>query len=267
MAIEPSASPHSSIYTPHSFHTESDSHDLFREYCGSFPSYDPENLASLDHLCDSLTFQCRPATPSSSPSSFAPFLNATTWQLISWFYNSSPQKSLQDLDNLVHNVILADDFDREDLHEFGVRCETKWLDDAPRDPSSPLFSSDGWHTVSIPIRLPCKKVKQPEDQAPVFLMEGLHYWPITEVVKSAFKEPVAEMFHTMPYKLYWQPDKTCPPEHVITKLYTADTMLEEHEKIKSNHLKVSGCNLETVIATIMIWSDSTHLASFGNAAL
>ncbi|KIK26402.1 hypothetical protein PISMIDRAFT_274760 [Pisolithus microcarpus 441] len=41
-------------------------------------------------------------------------------------------------------------------------------------------------------------------------------------------------------------------------------MLEEHERIKG---QPRDCNLETVVAGLMIWSDSTHLASFGNAAL
>ena len=154
--IEPTASPRSpasSTSTPHTFHTESDSHDLFREYHGGFPSYDPENSMSLDHLSDGPTFHRAPASPLSSPCKnyFAPFLNATTWQLINWFYNSSPQKSLQDLDCLVQDVILADDFDRDDLHNFSAHRETKRLDDAPRNSSSSLFSADGWCTTSIPI--------------------------------------------------------------------------------------------------------------------
>ncbi|KAF8547219.1 hypothetical protein OG21DRAFT_1425255, partial [Imleria badia] len=126
---------------------------------------------------------------------------------------------------------------------------------------------DGWHTTSIPIRLPCNKVKQAENIAPEFHVEGLHYCKITEVVKSAFEEPAAHTFHHTPYKLFWQPDKTHPPERVITELYTSDAMLEEYEKINSKPPEVPGCNLETVIAAIMLWSDSTHLASFRNAAL
>ena len=109
-------------------------------------------------------------------------------------------------------------------------------------------------------------MKQPEDEAPIFHVEGLHYRSITEVVKSAFEEPVAETFHPTPYKLYWQPDKRRPPERVYTELFTSDAMIHEHEKIKCSP-KNPGCNLETVIAAIMLWSDLTHLASFGNASL
>jgi hypothetical protein len=74
------------------------------------------------------------------------------------------------------------------------------------------------------------------------------------------------MFHHAPYKVFWQPDKTCPPERVITELYTSDAMLEEYQKINSKPPEVPGMQ-QTVIAAIMLWSDSTHLASFGNAAL
>ena len=100
MVDEPIASQSSSPNNQDSFHTESDAYDLFCEYYGSFPSYDLANEMSLDDLCDDPTLQCKESISKSIPVSshwnnyFVPFLNATTWQLISWFYNSSPQKSL-----------------------------------------------------------------------------------------------------------------------------------------------------------------------------
>ena len=262
----------SSDHTPtRHFRTETDGNNLFREYQDFFPSYDPENASSIHHICDAPTFQ--PSSTDSDPSGprslpfvhtvrenyFEPFMNATVWRLMSWFYKGSTQKSFNNLNTLVHNVILADDFDREDLQKFNAQRETRQLDEA-------RFSSGGWHTTSIPIRLPCERVKQLEGTAPEFHVEELHYCKITDVIKSAFEEPAAQAFHTTPYKLYWQPDKTQPPERVITELYTSDAMLRKHEKVKSS-AKVSGCNLETVVAAIMLWSDSTHLTSFGNAAL
>jgi hypothetical protein len=265
------------IDTSHCRQTEPDGNDLFREYSARFPSHDPENVTSLEHLCDGPTFQrveddkdaqlllSRGPASSTLKNYFSPFLNATIWRLMSWVYNSATQKSLDDLNHLVHDVILADDFNSNDLHQFNARHETKWLDDTPSDTS--FSTSDGWHTTSISIRLPCDKVKQTEDTAPEFHIEGLHYRKITKVVKSAFEEPAARMFHHAPYKVFWQPDKTWPPECVVTELYTSDAMLEEYQKVDSKPPEVPGCNLETVITVIMLWSDSTHLASFGNAAL
>ena len=48
---------------------------------------------------------------------FAPFLNATVFHLMEWFYQLA-EKTLEDLNYLVCKVILADDFDREDLLRF-----------------------------------------------------------------------------------------------------------------------------------------------------
>lgn len=174
---------------------------------------------------------------------------------------------MDDLNRLVDDVILVDDFDREDLRDFNASREAKRLDGAQNDPTSSIFSSDGWHEASIKICLPCKKEKvSSEDEAPMFEVEGLCYRKPLEVIKSAFEEEAVKEFHTSPYKLFWQPNEDEPPERIITELYTSDVMLHEHEKIRSQPHE-PGCNLETVIAAIMLWSDSTHLASFGNAAL
>ena len=111
-----------------------------------------------------------------------------TWHLINWFYNSSAQKSLADLDFLVKTMMLADDFNSKHLEDFDARCEMKHLDDSPpHDPSamSPTFS-DGWHTMSISICLPCENIKQAESAAPEFAVNGLYYCKIMDIVKAAF---------------------------------------------------------------------------------
>ncbi|KAG2136440.1 hypothetical protein DEU56DRAFT_737272 [Suillus clintonianus] len=197
--------------------TERDAFELFREYPHSFPTYDPENLSYFDNLCDAPTFghvdgdfeHERPwwAGFGSSLEAvhrdyFAPFLNATTFRLMNWFYNASLQKSIEDLRRLVDNVMLAEDFDREDLRDFNPAREAKRLDNAENDPSSTIFSSDGWHEASVNIRLPCEKERfDSEDDAPMFEVEGLYYRKPLEVLKAAFMEEGAKSFHTSPYKI------------------------------------------------------------------
>ena len=46
---------------------------------------------------------------------FTPFINATHYRLLSWFYNGNTTKSAKDLNDLVQQVLLVKDFDREDL--------------------------------------------------------------------------------------------------------------------------------------------------------
>lgn len=152
---DPNTSNFSSVHSPYAC-TQPDGNDLFRQHHGTYPSYDPENSVVLEHLCDGPTFQCSQGshdTHLAAPrtSYFAPFLNATVWRLMGWFYNGSTQKSLDDLNHLVHNVILAEDFDHKDLRNFSAQQETRRLDEAPQDPLSSFFTSDGWRTTSIPI--------------------------------------------------------------------------------------------------------------------
>jgi hypothetical protein len=48
------------------------------------------------------------------------FFNATVCQLMNWFYSGSNQKSIAELDHLVKEVIVRDDFDVSDLEGFSV---------------------------------------------------------------------------------------------------------------------------------------------------
>ena len=86
------------------------------------------------------------------------------------------------------------------------------------------------------------------------------------LIKSTFQDPLAKKFHFFPFKLFWRASPDSPPEHVITEVYNSDAYLEEHEKLKSLPHE-PGCNLETVITAILIYSDSTHLTNFGTASL
>ena len=104
-----------------------------------------------------------------------------------------------------------------------------------------------------------------EDMAPPLEIKGIWHYSVVKVLKSAFMEVSAEHFHLQLFKLYWHDpdDPNAPPLCLISELYNADTFLEEHSKLAAE----TGDDLERVIVAIMLWSDSTHLASFGNASL
>jgi hypothetical protein len=103
-----------------------------------------------------------------------------------------------------------------------------------------------------------------EANAPRYVVSGVFYRPLLEVIRAAFCERAAEYFHLTPFESYWQPSPDSPPERIVTDLYTSDVFIEEHKKIKTQP-RSDGCQLETVVAAIMLWSDLTHLTSFGNA--
>jgi hypothetical protein len=194
-----------------------------------------------------------------------------------WFYNSSLTKSLGTLNNLFHQVLLTPDFVANDLIGFDAAKEAKRLDEfqpqtTPVEDSSTSINSetkqlnDSWIETSVPISLPCDKISHSSDtSAPIFHVKGLLYHKPLEVIKVAFQEFSAAQFHLSPFEEYWKPSLESPPKRIYSELYNSDAYIQEQKKIQFQ--LQPDCELETVIAPIMLWSDSTHLTSFGNASL
>jgi hypothetical protein len=263
------------------YHTEANSYGIYHVYEGGPPSYTPNELHTLQHVSDPSTFTSDPAANDNRPwwssfgsslntinnTFFAPFLNATTFRLMTWFYNGSNLKSLGELDRLVREVLLADDFQVQDLHGFRAAREVERMDEWEDDPESAFSARDGWIETTVKISIPAEKVKNlSEADAPQYSVPGLFLQRPLEVIKAAFCERTAEHFHLSPFKTFWKSSPDSEPQRVISELYTSNAFIKEHENIKSTP-RDDGCKLETVIAAIMTWSDSTHLTSFGNASL
>ena len=187
-----------------------------------------------------------------------------------WFYSGSNQKSLAELDRLVNDVILAEDFDKNDLKKFSATRGGERLDKYKEDAStgnSAFSANDGWINTSVKIRLPAEKVKHTSEGTMLeFEVHGLHYRRPLEVIKAAFKEVAANRFHLTPFKTMWKTEDSVPAQRIYGDVYNSDAMIEEHKAICLNPPDPT-CKLETVIGAIMLWSDSTHLTSFGTASL
>jgi hypothetical protein len=87
---------------------------------------------------------------------------------MNWFYQTG-SNTLHDLNSLVHDVILAPDFDADHLQNFSASSEAKQLDDKPMCPVL-----DGWHESSVKILLPKTGAKYAhEDDAPEAEIPGV----------------------------------------------------------------------------------------------
>ena len=279
------------------FETDLNSFGIYRIYKSGEPTFTPDNNFHVDSVADGPNFikdqrselkptwaspfgtdftQTEPpdnTKPISAQLPYLPFQNMSIFCLMGWFYDSSLMKSLGTLNNLVHQVLLAPDFDPNELVGFDAAKEAKRLDDF--DPSLPEESrslskqfNDGWIETSVPISLPNIGVSHLSvAAAPVFHVKGFSYRKPLEVLKAAYQEPSAAHFHISPFEEYWKPSPNSPPERIYSELYNSDAYIQEHEKIRTQPRPASGCELERVIAPIMLWSDSTHLTSFGHASL
>jgi hypothetical protein len=197
---------------------------------------------------------------------FYPFLNATSFQLVKWFYGTSNTKSLGDLDLLKQGVFSAPNFNASDLQNFSATWEMARLDTYDST-DSPFVAEDGWTEGLVSLQVPNTKFKYSlESAAPEFVVSGLYYPPLLEVLKSACLSPDVQKYHWIPHRLFHKSQEAdiC----VYTDIYNLDAMLEEDAKLQV-HLPESGngCDAEVAILAILLWSDSTHLTNFGTASL
>ncbi|GBE86159.1 hypothetical protein SCP_0900360 [Sparassis crispa] len=176
---------------------------------------------------------------------FTPFLNVTTYRLMNWMYGPSDMKSISEIDSLVHNVLLADDFDPTHLQNFSTARELKRLD-THSNTSNAFSADDVWVEGSVKIRLPKEHTRfKSEDEAPEFEVSGIYYRRLLEVIKAAYQDTAARTFHWIPFKLFWRPHYDSSDDsdsddsnddagdiRVYTELYNSDAFLEEDAHIR-----------------------------------
>jgi hypothetical protein len=248
------------------FKSDANGYSVYRIYQGGRPSYTPDEIYHVDYASDSRNFIFAGPKVSFDPHQ-NPFENISILRLMNWFHNNATSKTLNDLDTLVHEVILAPDFDKNHLLNFRGSRESDRLDKFCEEPESPFSGDSRWIETSVNISVPCEKVKHASEiDTPVFTVKNLYYRRPLEVIKGAYHEVAAEHFNITPYKEYWQPSPDSPPERIFSELYNSDACIQEHERIKAQP-RMPGPQLEIVIAAIMLSSDSTQLTSFGTASL
>ena len=243
---------------------------LYRHFT-TWPSVDPENDITIDDLTDAPTFlnptdrgYRKPdeifASTETSSNPFAPYLNATVYRLMNWFYQTG-SKTINDLNSLVHDVILAPDFDTDHLQTFSANSEAKRLDDNPNCPSA-----DGWHESSVKLKLPKTGSKYAsEDEAPEAEIPGILHRDLLQSIISAFKDTSFEAFNLKGFTQFWKPSPDEPVEEIFGEVYSSETFREMEQEVQS--MKPPGETLESIVVPIMAYSDMTHLANFGTAAL
>ncbi|KAJ3476937.1 hypothetical protein NLI96_g10810 [Meripilus lineatus] len=168
----------------------------------TFLTYDPDSTTSLEHLSDlpvnphlsppitaphslsthipsdpyplpnrqSTTERSKPSEASQShPNTYAPFSNWSIAGLMDWMWTGSHQKSIAELDQLVHNVLLDPRFDPSHLENFSTSRKTAKLD------QDLAFKDDAWIECDVQVQVPDgHSHSQPTDPLiPIFTVPGL----------------------------------------------------------------------------------------------
>ncbi|KAG2158533.1 uncharacterized protein EDB93DRAFT_1076521 [Suillus bovinus] len=188
-----------------------------------------------------------------------PFPNMTVHRLMSWMNSGSALLSEIKVSHLVKDVILAEDFDPKHLENFSMKRSLRELD---RDENGKKVTfPDDWIETDITINIP---TKSKEDGLQPYMIPGFHYCPLVEVICAAFADVQARVFHLLPSKRLWKDPLDDHEERIFDELYTSDAWLEAQDHIKKLP-REHGCSLERIIAGMMLFSDTTHLANFGTA--
>ena len=254
---------------------------LYREY-PNIPSHNPDDTLCLLHLVDNnlpineMEMSASVSTPlslqdpisnssSSNAASFFPFKNSTIFGMMSWMWTGSSMKSIGEMKKLV-DFLKSDDFKKDDLDAFDIHSETTKFDNYLERPASDN-PQDGWRESEVIIQVPDGKIHS-KDSIPTFKVPGFHHRSLVDVIKTAYSDTASTSFHYMPFKSFWK-DSSTPesvPQRVYDELYSSDAMIDAHMKLQQQPPEL-GCTLERVVASLMLWSDSTHLANFGTASL
>ncbi|KAK0493662.1 hypothetical protein EDD18DRAFT_1356645 [Armillaria luteobubalina] len=126
-----------------------------------------------------------------------------------------------------------------------------------------MFVPDGWKEDFITLHLTQTGFSfKSEDSTPTLDIHSIWHHPLVDVIIDAFQDPSALDFHVKGFCQMWiRPDGSMDCVH--GEVYCSNVYLEMEDKITQE----PGCNLETVMAPMMLQSNSTHLANFGTASL
>lgn len=196
---------------------------------------------------------------------YAAFSNPTSGLLMAYQYSGTGQQSVAELQRLTGFV--GDPlFNNMDAASFSHTRESKNIDAYLEKKSNPFREEYGWHHSAVKIRLPKEGTKwNAETEAPELEISGVHHRSITDIIESVFQDDVARTYNMTPYREYWKSPDGRDVE-IFSEAYSSAEMIETYQEI--NDLpREPGDDLERTVASLMFWSDATHLANFGDASL
>ena len=249
--------------------TETDEFGRYRIY-HKRPDHEPRNIPQPDHNdfvteahqgnTEDLAAGLRMPSLSELSGLFGLFVNSTIALLVQWFYSGSSTKSLADVQSLIDDVILHEEFQAEDLQGVKFATEVKKL-----DAFESSFEGKGWKESSVIIKVPCPGYKQDEGVTKEFEVTGVLHRDLVDIMKAACHDPdTLDSFHTTPFKEMWKPSEDAEPIRLYGEAYTSDEMIDAYEEVQNIPPDPEG--VENVVAEILVYSDATRLAQFGTAS-
>jgi hypothetical protein len=249
-----------SLIVRNHFQTVANVFGLWKEYLYR-PSYDPDaSIAAEDLYHPHTSTAVSESDRRKDVEEPSPYRNKTVELVMDWQNTGSSAKADDEVNRLVHDVLLHPKFKLDNLQHFDAGRENRKADAA--DEKSPFLKS--FQQASIDIEVPSGSKHIPSEK---FSIPGLYYRKITALIRDAFNSPSSLKFHYSPFKLFRQCPHGKDSERVFSEMYDSDAFLDEHDKVQRAPTDDPMCKREKAVAALMFWSDATHLASFGTAKM
>jgi hypothetical protein len=252
--------------------TDPDCFGIYRVYARK-PLCDPLQYRTLNTHCGTGIPQNHGTvhTENRTTPYYHPFSNPSAAAMMVTHHSGTSVQSIQQTTQIAHVLgSLGSDLDPMDLGNFNAALEHKKLDAyLANAPGSVFHHEDGWLESSVRIRLPLDKMKMPESNAAELEVGGVFHRDIIEVISSVYRSDTVQSFNHIPFKQFWKPSEDALPERLYGEIFSSEAMIDIDEEIckscPSNDSDES--DLEAISVPLLLYSDSTHLASFGTASL
>ncbi|KAF9227536.1 hypothetical protein BS17DRAFT_793237 [Gyrodon lividus] len=251
------------------FKTNRNTFGLFCVYrMDSLPSHKPEDSSS-----DTLPMPLHNRPPRThnnrSNNSFYPYPNQNSLLLGDWYWNHGSQKSKRSFQQLI-KIIGSPDFRPEDIRDTkwsAIDCQLGTSGNGGSDPTEEWLDEPlGWKqtdvTISAPFHRRCRH-PGPKD----YCISDFYHHSLLSIIREKVLDPTHHrIFHFEPYELRWHPPHRAASVGVHGELFTSRAFLQAHQQLQESPPE-TGCTLPRRIITLMFWSNSTQLTSFGSAKL
>jgi hypothetical protein len=271
--LSPLAGPSQPIRPPDRFQTEPNSSRLFKIF-PIRPTFEPRSdLGIVDapmlvqgSLPSSPLTNIIPPTDITCENLFSAFSSPTTGLLPCWHFSGSTVKTKEETNRLWRYKDPA--FNPSEELAFSLDHECNHIKKYLSDDSNPFQLQHGWIQSSFNFPLVKEGIKyasETDPTIPFIQIENDIHRSITDIMKSIFTDSVFSTFHMTPFEQFWT---TVDGRNVqvYSEAYMSPRMLDAREEINSLPRDPED-NYECIIAPLMIWSEATHLANFGDALL
>jgi Plavaka transposase len=259
--------------------SEANRFSLWRRYYGlQLPLHDAERSTEFRDQDEPPECTLPPlGSGDSGTLALGPFPNISAFWFADWWWNGGNEKSSTELQKLLA-LGATDGFSFEDALTTNWKSTMTAFDgDEEKDDNKTATDSDSalwfndanWITSPITIPVPFHRLMKNSGTRDHAVGEMKHR-RLVPVIEEKIRNTKPGDFHYQPYELVWSPPSASEGEQLDLRVqgefYNSPSFVEAHQELQNSPL-IAGCSRERVVVALMLWSDETHLSSFGSAKL